>query len=50
MSEISRQPLADWETQAKKEKKTDDLSALTWQTPEGDRCQTSLHRRRPGQT
>ncbi len=35
MSEISRQPLADWETQAKKEKKTDDLSALTWQTPEG---------------
>ncbi len=35
MSEISRQPLADWETQAKKEKKTDDLSALTWQTSEG---------------
>ncbi|MDT8424302.1 MAG: methylmalonyl-CoA mutase [Desulfuromonadales bacterium] len=35
MSEFSKPTLGEWEKQAKKEKKSDDLSALDWQTPEG---------------
>ncbi len=35
MSCFEKKTLADWETQAKKERKTDDLSAFKWETPEG---------------
>ena len=35
MSCFEKKPLADWEAQAKKEKKTDDLSSFKWETPEG---------------
>ncbi|PLY03885.1 MAG: methylmalonyl-CoA mutase [Desulfuromonas sp.] len=35
MSRFEKKNLADWETQAKKEKKTDDLSGFKWETPEG---------------
>ncbi len=35
MSSFEKKTLKDWETQAKKEKKTDDLSSFKWETPEG---------------
>ena len=35
MSSFEKKTLNDWETQAKKEKKTDDLSNFKWETPEG---------------
>ncbi|PLX76988.1 MAG: methylmalonyl-CoA mutase [Desulfuromonas sp.] len=35
MSEFPKKSLADWEAQAKKEKKTEDLSGFKWETPEG---------------
>ncbi len=35
MSTFDKKTLADWEAQAKKEKKTDDLSNFKWDTPEG---------------
>jgi methylmalonyl-CoA mutase len=35
MSKFPKKTLADWEAQAKKEKKTDDLSGFKWETPEG---------------
>ncbi len=35
MSSFEKKTLSDWETQAKKEKKTDDLSNFKWDTPEG---------------
>ena len=35
MSSFEKKTLADWETQAKKEKKTDDLSSFKWDTAEG---------------
>ncbi|MFO7767032.1 MAG: methylmalonyl-CoA mutase [Pelovirga sp.] len=35
MSQFEKKTLVDWEAQAKKEKKSDDLSSLTWHTPEG---------------
>jgi methylmalonyl-CoA mutase len=35
MSSFDKKNLSDWETQAKKEKKTDDLSNFKWETPEG---------------
>ena len=35
MSKFPKKSLADWEAQAKKEKKTDDLSEFKWETPEG---------------
>ncbi len=35
MSCFDKRTIADWEAQAKKEKKTDDLSAFKWETPEG---------------
>ena len=35
MSSFEKKTFADWETQAKKEKKTDDLSNFKWDTPEG---------------
>ena len=35
MSCFDKKSLADWEAQAKKEKKTDDLSGFKWETPEG---------------
>ena len=35
MSCFEKKTKADWEAQAKKEKKTDDLSGFKWQTPEG---------------
>ncbi len=35
MSCFDKKALADWEVQAKKEKKTEDLSGLNWETPEG---------------
>ncbi len=35
MSNFDKKTLADWEAQAKKEKKTDDLSNFKWETPEG---------------
>ncbi|MCK5826730.1 MAG: methylmalonyl-CoA mutase, partial [Desulfuromusa sp.] len=35
MSSFEKKSLADWETQAKKEKKTDDLSNFKWDTAEG---------------
>ncbi|MBN1956766.1 MAG: methylmalonyl-CoA mutase [Desulfuromonadales bacterium] len=35
MSTFEKKTLADWEMQAKKEKKTDDLSNFKWDTPEG---------------
>ncbi|MEJ2492571.1 MAG: methylmalonyl-CoA mutase [Desulfuromonadales bacterium] len=35
MSCFEKKTLADWEAQAKKEKKTDDLSDFKWETPEG---------------
>ena len=35
MSSFEKKTLADWETQAKKEKKTDDLSNFKWDTAEG---------------
>ncbi len=35
MSSFDKNTLADWEAQAKKEKKTDDLSNFKWDTPEG---------------
>ncbi len=35
MSSFEKKSLADWEKQAKKEKKTDDLSGFKWETPEG---------------
>ncbi|MBW6510898.1 MAG: methylmalonyl-CoA mutase [Desulfuromonadaceae bacterium] len=35
MNEFSKPTLGEWEKQAKKEKKSDDLSGLNWQTPEG---------------
>ncbi len=35
MSSFDKKTLSDWETQAKKEKKTDDLANFKWDTPEG---------------
>ena len=35
MSNFDKKTVADWEAQAKKEKKTDDLSGFKWDTPEG---------------
>ena len=35
MSLFEKKSVADWEAQAKKEKKTDDLSNFKWDTPEG---------------
>ncbi len=35
MSCFEKKTLADWQAQAKKEKKTDDLSNFKWETPEG---------------
>jgi len=35
MSNFEKKNLSDWEAQAKKEKKTDDLSNFKWETPEG---------------
>ncbi|SEA61836.1 methylmalonyl-CoA mutase [Desulfuromusa kysingii] len=35
MSSFEKKTIADWEAQAKKEKKTDDLSNFKWDTPEG---------------
>ena len=35
MSKFPKKSLADWQAQAKKEKKTDDLSGFKWETPEG---------------
>ncbi len=35
MSCFEKKTISDWETQAKKEKKTDDLSNFKWDTPEG---------------
>lgn len=35
MSSFEKKTVADWEAQAKKEKKTDDLSNFKWETPEG---------------
>ncbi len=35
MSSFEKKTLADWEAQAKKEKKTDDLSNFKWETAEG---------------
>jgi methylmalonyl-CoA mutase len=35
MSCFDKKTLADWEAQAKKEQKADDLSGLNWETPEG---------------
>lgn len=35
MSSFEKKTIADWETQAKKEKKTDDLSNFKWDTAEG---------------
>ncbi len=35
MSSYEKKTLSDWEAQAKKEKKTDDLSDFKWDTPEG---------------
>ena len=35
MSCFDKKSLADWEAQARKEKKTDDLSGFKWETPEG---------------
>ncbi len=35
MSNFEKKTVADWEKQAKKEKKTDDLSNFKWDTPEG---------------
>ncbi len=35
MSSFEKKTLSDWEAQAKKEKKTDDLSNFTWETAEG---------------
>ncbi|MBW2689677.1 MAG: methylmalonyl-CoA mutase [Deltaproteobacteria bacterium] len=35
MSCFEKKTVADWEAQAKKEKKTDDLSGFKWETPEG---------------
>ncbi|TNF51806.1 MAG: methylmalonyl-CoA mutase, partial [Deltaproteobacteria bacterium] len=35
MSCFEKKTRADWEAQAKKEKKTDDLSGFKWETPEG---------------
>ena len=35
MSSFEKKTVADWEKQAKKEKKTDDLSNFKWDTPEG---------------
>ncbi|MBW2476399.1 MAG: methylmalonyl-CoA mutase [Deltaproteobacteria bacterium] len=35
MSCFDKKTLSDWENQAKKEKKTDDLSGFKWDTPEG---------------
>ena len=37
MSSFEKKTLSDWETQAKKEKKTDDLSSFKWDTAEGIR-------------
>ena len=37
MSSFDKRTIADWEAQAKKEKKTDDLSNFKWDTPEGIR-------------
>jgi methylmalonyl-CoA mutase len=37
MSSFEKKTLADWETLAKQEKKTDDLSNFKWDTPEGIR-------------
>ena len=37
MSEFEKKSLADWEARVKKEIKADDLSRLTWNTPEGIR-------------
>ena len=37
MSSFDKHTIADWEAQAKKEKKTDDLSNFKWDTPEGIR-------------
>ncbi len=35
MSSFEKKGLSNWEAQAKKEKKTDDLSNFKWETPEG---------------
>ena len=35
MSQFNKKTLADWQAQAQKEQKTEDLSSLTWHTPEG---------------
>ncbi|WP_303722436.1 methylmalonyl-CoA mutase [Malonomonas rubra] len=35
MSSFEKKTIADWESQAKKEKKTEDLSNFKWETPEG---------------
>ena len=35
MSSFEKKTIADWEAQAKKEKKSDDLSNFKWDTPEG---------------
>ncbi len=35
MSHFEKKTLADWEAQAKKEKKTEDLTDFKWETPEG---------------
>jgi len=35
MSQFEKKTVQDWEAQAKKEKKTDDISDFKWETPEG---------------
>ncbi|WP_020677389.1 methylmalonyl-CoA mutase [Geopsychrobacter electrodiphilus] len=35
MSSFEKKNLSDWETLAKKERKTDDLTSFKWETPEG---------------
>jgi len=35
MNSFDKKTVSDWESQAKKEKKTDDLSNFKWETPEG---------------
>jgi len=35
MNSFEKKNLVDWEALAKKEKKSDDLSSLNWETPEG---------------
>ena len=43
MSTFEKKTIADWEAQAKKEKKTDDLTNFKWESPEGITVKASLH-------